>query len=77
MIHQTERLSCTSFLTALLTFDYLFFRLIIKDTKEDYDSMKVCLEKANALRSVLQEKEKLSLDLDKIAGRLEDELKSI
>ena len=46
-------------------------------SKEDYDSMKVCLEKANALRSVLQEKEKLSLDLDKIAGRLEDELKSI
>ena len=43
--------------------------------REDYESMKVCLEKANVFRSVLKEKEELLSDLSKAIEKLEEELK--
>ena len=43
--------------------------------QENYDSMKLCLDKANAFRAILKEKEIVLSDLGKAIEQLEEELK--
>ena len=45
-------------------------------TKEDFESMKLCLEKATSLRGVLKTKEETVAELEKAIGNLEKDLKN-
>ena len=44
--------------------------------KEDFESMKLCLEKGNSFRKALKEKEKTLAALQKAVKKLEEELKN-
>ena len=45
-------------------------------TKEDFESMKLCLEKGYSFRTALKEKEKTLAALQKAVKKLEEELKN-
>ena len=43
--------------------------------KSTFESMKLCLEKANSCRSMLKKKEQTLIDLEKAIVKLEEEIK--